>query len=124
MKRTLSEKVCISMDQFATHSRSRQPPQSFSLVSIPRGNSNLLDLIHRHSRRPPQPLGNYLRADTLLYMFFYFLQYFSCQHNDGGSAVANFGILRARYVGQDACSGVNYVEKLQKDLDSTVRAGE
>ena len=61
------------MYQLAAHSRSRQPPQSFPLVSFLRGHSNFFDLVDCHGGSSPQPFDDDLRADTLLDMLFHFL---------------------------------------------------
>lgn len=51
-------------------------------------------------------------------MLLYFLQYLSCEHYNGGCAIADFRILGTSYVGQDSGCGVDYVEELHENLAS------
>lgn len=103
------------MYQFAAHGRSGQSSQSLSLVTLLRRNSNFLDLIHRHGRRPSQSLDESLRADTLLDMLFDLLQDFSSKYYHRCRAIAYFSVLGAGYVGEDSGGRVDYIEQLSTD---------
>lgn len=57
-------------------------------------------------------------------MLLYFLEYLACKYNDRRSAVAYFGVLGARYVGQYTGSGMDNVEELTISTYKLARKGE
>lgn len=100
------------MNELAAHGGRRKFSQRLPLVALACVDRNLLDLVDRHSRRPSQTLDDRLAADTLVYKVLDFLQDLTGEYNDRGGTVANFGVLRASDVCEDAGGGVHDVEEL------------
>jgi hypothetical protein len=100
------------VDELTAHGRRGELHECVPLVALRCVDCDFHDLVDGEVRRSPQALDDGLAADALLDEVLDLLQYFAGDDDDGCCAVANFGVLRAGDVGQDARGGVYDVEEL------------